>query len=278
MGWMPILIGPQNVGKTNFFQYLTPPNPLSNDYTWCPTIQQGISYLKEKPHALHAGWIVNLDEVERFFRRQYTEEFKNLVTVSVDLSRRLYENERTFRRAFVLAGCTNSKDFMVDPSGNRRFMPITVKGVATSPQDPAVKIIDLDRVKADRMRIWAAAQQAYLDEPVYEFSSYEIGFVDDYLNSHTVDSPVIGALQAALSRNSSFVHKGQPVYILSDIYNWLGLSIDPRTGSNNGITDELRRLGYDSTRVKRYGKPVRIWYATKPGKVDTTEIPYDWGD
>lgn len=278
MGWMPILVGPQNVGKTNFFQYLTPPNPLSNDYTWCPTIQQGISYLKEKPHALHAGWIVNLDEVERFFRRQYTEEFKNLVTVSVDLSRRLYENERTFRRAFVLAGCTNSKDFMVDPSGNRRFMPITVKGVAPSPQDPAVKIIDLDRVKADRMRIWAAAQQVYLDEPVYEFSSYEIGFIDDYLNNHTVDSPLTGALQAALSRNVSFSHDGQAAYLLSDIYKWLELPVNPSVGHRNGVTDELKRLGYDTKRIRRHGKQVRFWCAITPEKVDTTEIPYDWGN
>jgi len=141
LGWMPILIGPQNVGKTNFFQYLTPPNPLNNQYTWCQTIQQGIPYLKERPHALHAGWIVNLDEVERFFRRQYSEEFKNLVTVSIDRSRHLYENERMFPRTFVLVGCGNNEEFLVDPSGNRRFMPITVHGVAPSPQDPTVRMV-----------------------------------------------------------------------------------------------------------------------------------------
>ena len=279
MGWMPILIGPQNVGKTNFFQYLTPPNPLSNDYTWCPTIQQGIAYLKEKPHALHAGWIINLDEVERFFRRQYTEEFKNLVTVSVDRSRRLYENEKTFRRSFVLVGCTNSSDFLVDPSGNRRFMPITVHGVAPSPQDPAVRIIDLDRVKIDRMRIWAAALQAYLDEPVYEFSSYEISFIDDYLNNHTVDSPLTGALQALLSRNHSFMHKDQPVYRLDDIYKWLDLPIDPRTGYSTGVTDELKRLGYTSKRVQRYDSKIRIWYLANPSKkaAEDGDFPSDWG-
>jgi hypothetical protein len=278
MGWMPILIGPQNVGKTNFFQYLTPPNPLSNNYTWCPTIQQGISYLKEKPHALHAGWIVNLDEVERFFRRQYTEEFKNLVTVSVDRSARKWENERLFQRAFVLVGCSNNKDFMVDPTGNRRFLPVTVHGVAPSPQDPSVKIIDLDRVKADRMNIWAAAQQAYLDEPLYEFSSYEISLISDFLNSHTIDSPITGALQAALSRNASFVQDGQPFYLLSDIFKWLEISIDPRNGSNNGITDELKRLGFDCKRVRRYGKQVRAWFAVSPPRpADGIDIPLDWG-
>jgi hypothetical protein len=180
----------------------------------------------------------------------------------------------------VLVGCTNSKDFMVDPSGNRRFMPITVKGIATSPQDPKVKIIDLDRVKADRMRIWAAAQQAYLDEPIYEFSSYEIGFIDDYLNSHTVDSPLTNSLHKVLSRNRSYVYKGQPVYSLDDIFKWMELSIDPRNGSSNGVTDELRRLGYTTKRIKIDGTKVRVWYLEKPSAdaPSSADIPYDWGD
>jgi hypothetical protein len=278
LGWMPILVGPQNVGKTNFFQYLTPPDAMSGTYPWCPTIQQGISYLKERPHALHAGWIVNLDEVERFFRRQYTEEFKNLVTVAVDRSRRLYENERLFQRSFVLAGCTNSSDFMVDPSGNRRFMAITVLGKVPSPQDPNVKIIDLDRVKADRMGIWAAAQLAYLDEPIYEFSSYEVSCLEDYLNSFTVDNPLTGALQAALARNVSTLHKGRPAYFMSDIFNWLGLDLNPRQGSGNGVADELKRLGYVSDRVKINGRPVRLWQLGRPEPHDDGPgLPAHWG-
>lgn len=277
LGWMPILVGPQNVGKTNFFQYLTPHDPLSDTYPWCPTIQQGISYLKERPHALHQGWIVNLDEVERFFRRQYTEEFKNLVTVAVDRSRRLYENERAFERSFVLVGCTNSDGFLVDPTGNRRFMAITVLGKVPSAQDPDVKIIDLDRVKADRRGIWAAAQQAYANEPVYEFSSYEIRCIEDYLNGYTEDSPLTGALQDVLSRNVSLTYKGRPAYRMTDIFAWLGLDIDPRRSGRNGVTDELRRLGYASDNVRHGGKMVRIWQLAMPRQApEGPGFPWDW--
>lgn len=279
LGWMPILVGPQNVGKSNFFQYLTPPQPLTNIYPWCPTIQQGISYLKERPHALHGGWLINLDEVERFFRRQYTEEFKNLVTVAVDRSRRLYENERLFQRAFVLVGCTNNETFMVDPTGNRRFMAIHVDGKVPSPEDARVKIVDLDRVKADRMRIWAAAQQAYLDAPVYEFSSYEISHLQEYLSSFTVDSPITGALQDALARNSSFIHNGRPAYVMSDIFRWLEIPLSATQSSNNGIADELKRLGYVNVRARVQGRITRFWQASRPSTdVLGLGLPLDWGN
>ena len=101
--WMPILIGGQNSGKSTFLQYLTPPdanNPGS--YPWVSTVQQGIDYIKDRPHALHAGWIVVLDEAERYFGRRHIEALKNLLSVSVDRSARKYENEKSFPRSFVI--------------------------------------------------------------------------------------------------------------------------------------------------------------------------------
>ena len=56
--WMPILIGGQNAGKSTFYQYLTPPSPESPGYyPWVSTVQQGINYIKDRPHVLHCGWI-----------------------------------------------------------------------------------------------------------------------------------------------------------------------------------------------------------------------------
>lgn len=40
-------------------------------------------------------------------------------------------------------------NFMVAPTGNRRFMPIRVPGKVPAPEDPTIRIIDLDRVKLD---------------------------------------------------------------------------------------------------------------------------------
>jgi len=257
--WMLILIGPQNLGKSNFFQYLTPPNSLEGTYPWVSTVQQGISYLKDKPHALHAGWLVLLDEVERYFKRQYTEELKNLVSVSVDRSARKWENERSFPRSFVMCGATNSDAFMVDPTGNRRFMPITVLGKVPSPEDPNIRIIDLDRVKADRNRIWAAAYQAYQDNPIHEFSSYELNVLSEYTDSYVVDSPLTTAVRQVLDRNVSFLIEKQRCYFLNDIFEWLKVRLESTHAMKGSICDELRRLGYKPIKAKIQGKMTRYW-------------------
>jgi hypothetical protein len=261
--WMPILVGPQNMGKSHFFEYLTPPHPLNTNYPWAPTVQQGIAKLKERPHILHAGWLVLLDEVERYFKRQYTEELKNLLSVATDRSDRKYENERSFPRSFVLCGATNTINFMVDPTGNRRFMPIRVPGKVPAPEDPSIRIIDLDRVKLERNGIWAAARQAYLDGEPHEFSSYELMRVEPVHSAHTMDDPLEGALRHVLSRQISFIHKERPAYLMSDIFNWLELPVDRSTTMTRQISDELRRMGYENMLARVQGTPTRFWQKRK---------------
>jgi len=262
--WIPVLIGPQNAGKTTFFQYLTPPSPVDpGSYPWVSTMQQGISYIKEKPHILHAGWIVVLDEIERYFKRQYTEELKNIVSVSTDRSARKYENERNFPRAFVLAGATNSSDFLVDPTGNRRFMPIVVTGKVPSKENPRIKIIDLDRLKADRDSIWSAAYQAYLDNPVNNFTSYELSCISEYIDSFTRDNPVDDPLQRELERNNSGYHKGLVYWTLADIFKWMDISIRDQGVMTVPITDALKRSGLKQMRCRIAGRVRRIWVKTE---------------
>jgi hypothetical protein len=258
--WMPILIGPQNCGKSAFLQYITPPSP--NDpgvYPWSVTIQQGIRTIKEKPHLVHAGWVVVLDEVERYFQRAYVEEFKNLVSVAVDRSRRIYENERNFRRAFVLAAAANSDDFLVDPTGNRRFMPIVVSGKVPSPEDPSTMIIDLDRLKRDRDAIWAAAYKAYLDNPVHTFSSDECSQIQDYQENFRSDSPFDGRVRAALAKQHSGIHKGKSYVIMSDLYDWLDIPVDRHVSVRVPLADALKGLGYKVKRCRIAGEARRIW-------------------
>jgi hypothetical protein len=257
--WMPILIGPQNVGKTNFFEYLVPPDPLSGLHNWAATIQQSLPTLREKPHMLHAGWIVLFDEVERYFQRRYVEDLKNLLSVAVDISARKYENERSFPRAFVLAGASNSRSFLVDPTGNRRFMPVLVRGKVPSPEDPTIQIVDLDRLKRDRDRIWAAAYQAYLDEPVHDFSSYELACLRDYTATFEADHPLGQAVAAALGQGCSFVYQDKPAYTMNWIFEKLDLRVDGPAQISQGIGEELQKLGYINVQRRVAGEKKRFW-------------------
>lgn len=258
--WMPILIGSQNAGKTTFFQYLTP--PAINEpgtYPWVVTMQQGIEYLKDKPHALHAGFIVVMDEFERYTKRKYSEELKNLVSVSIDRSARKYENEKSYPRAFVLAGATNNPDFLCDPTGNRRFMPITVEGKVEANDKSNIKIIDLDRLKRDRDSIWASAYRAYQDNPVHVFSSYELNHISDYADSFSRDNPVDALVARNVEMNCSGYYQHKQYITLSDLFQWIDINVSQHNQMTQTVTDCLKRLGYKPKRIKENGKPRRIW-------------------
>lgn len=258
--WMPILIGSQNSGKSNFYRYLTPPDHQdNNNYPWVSTIQQGIQALKERPHALHAAWFVVLDEVERFFKRRYTEELKNMVSIAVDRSARKYENERNFPRGFVLCGATNSTDFLVDPTGNRRFMPVVVTGKIRNPMNHYVRIVDLDRLKADRDAIWAAAYRAYMDKKPHTWASHELASISGYQNSFVSDSAIEAKVAGVLETRCSGIWKDANYVTLADIFEWLDIPVDRQPTISLAVTDSLKRLGWQVKRASLAGKIRRIW-------------------
>lgn len=281
--WMMILIGDQNKGKSFFFQYLTPPDHL-NRYPMCATVQQGITYLKDRPHVLHAGWIVLLDECDRFFERRYVEELKNLISVATDRSAPKYQNEKSYPRSFVLAGNTNHDSFMLDPTGNRRFLPIRVAGKVLAPRSENNLIIDLDKVKRDRDAIWSAARKAYLDGEPHGFSSDEITQLEEYLTNFMVDDPLMDAVSRVLQLHPSRFHEGVPIYSMADVCKHLEIDEKDFPKMKQAIGDVLKKLGLRKIRLRidAGGNPVNFWIqqAKQQGAAVPTpkegDIPSDW--
>ncbi|HBT57085.1 MAG TPA: hypothetical protein DEA92_08125 [Pseudomonas sp.] len=266
--WMTILIGPQNCGKTTFWSYLTPPS-INNPgtYPWVAPVQQGVAFLRDRPHVLHGGWIMVFDECERFFKRRFVEDMKNLISTPVDRSARKYENERTFSRAFIVVGCANSDELFVDPTGNRRFMPIRVEGIVPSERDPSIKLIDLDRVKRDRDALWSAAYKAYLDKPEHTFSSFEIRKLNEYMLSFTGDSPLEHEALKFLARTYSGTlerenHKchGKRYWLMADIFRGLSIDIKDERVMVRPISDILKRRGFYKERIKLKGRAMNMWF------------------
>ena len=266
--WMPILVGSQACGKTSFLQYITPPNRETNRYEWTATIQQDMATLANRPHKLHAGWVVVLDECERYFGRRYVEQLKNLVSTSVDRSDLKYRNEMNFPRTFVLAGACNSPDFLTDPTGNRRFMPVLIEGVID--RGKGRKVIDLDRVKRDRDRIWAAAFKAYQDNPVHTFDSGELAQVADYVDNFNEDNPLESKLLDILRRETSGCrtlpnNKNQNYWTVSGLMGWLEVPVAQQPKMTRPVTDLLKRHGYCKVRYKAPDKPnaQSIWVQSR---------------
>lgn len=275
MDWMPILIGHQNLGKTTFLNYLSP--DVAGGRGWVTTLQQGIGQLKEKPHILHSGWIVILDEVERYFQRRYVEELKNLVSVCSDYSAKKYQNEQHYPRNFVLAGATNNRDIFQDPTGNRRFLPIVVKGKIPSRENRRLLTIDLDRLRRDRDSIWAAAYQAYLEGESHLFTSYELEMIAGYLAGFTADDPVEAQVLIELTRSTAGFHKGQRYTTLSEICKGLSIPIERQNSLQRSITDALKRAGWGMRVIRVFGKNTRVWMEPQR-ETDESQSPDDRGE
>ena len=257
MPWMPILVGPQNCGKSAFFRCITPPQ--DSGPSWSTTVQQGMAHIKDRPHILHAGWIVVIDEVERYFSRRYVEELKNLISVSQDYSAKKYMNESWYPRNFVLAGATNNRDFLIDPTGNRRFLPIVVRGKVSSKENPNVRIIDLDRLQGDRDAIWAAAYQAYLAGRPRLFSSSELAEVKPYVDGFTRDNSIAYHVARALDRSPSGFYKGRRYVQTAEVLQAMGLDVKDSSRIQRETIDAMKQLGWLPERIRIMKKVTRVW-------------------
>lgn len=120
------LQGDQGVGKTSWIARLLPPH-LRGDYI-------------ELDHHLDASnkdsiigcithFIVEIGELESSFRKDVAR-LKGFLTNDFDKLRRPYaKDEAEYPRKTVFAATVNDDRFLVDPTGNRRWWTIAVKGL-----------------------------------------------------------------------------------------------------------------------------------------------------
>ena len=94
---------------------------------------------------LSGKWIVEAGELKGM-RKGDIDSLKSMLSRQVDEARLAYGRVKTeVPRSCVIIGTTNSKKYLKDPTGNRRFWPTSVG------------VFDLATLKADRDQLWAEA-------------------------------------------------------------------------------------------------------------------------
>jgi predicted P-loop ATPase len=247
MSWLPILVGAQGVGKSMFARNLVPPALFSEVTTPLDTL------MKEQ-YRLHVAWLLELPEIDNYFNIRNIENFKNLITTRADEVRRPYASlpERLFRR-FVLIGTTNRNQFLVDSTGNRRFVPLEIGGGF---QIPWKQLVD------ERDSLWAAAVEAYRSGVGYEFNSGEIAAISEYIQEFGDPDPW-------MEKVSHYVSIKPEVTAAEVLTN--ALELDPRNQGRREarrVADVLQSLGWRRLVTSRKdangkSKSVRIWQRPK---------------
>ncbi|MBB6005135.1 VapE domain-containing protein [Arcicella rosea] len=119
------LVGKQNDGKTSFLEFLVPPK-LSKYY------RKGFDFggNKDGKISLCQNFIINLDELASFEKRELNNDFKTILTESVVKFRPLFgKSEITHYRRANFVASTNQYEFLTDETGNVRWLPFVVKEI-----------------------------------------------------------------------------------------------------------------------------------------------------
>lgn len=179
--YVPILCGAQGIGKSRFIE------ALARGYS-----SDNLSHFdgNQAVEAVLGKWILEVPELQAFNKSQI-EQIKAFITRSTDRTRLAYARSvQSYPRQCVLIGTTNSAEFLLDETGNRRFWPI----------DCNAEKVDVEKLKKEVGQIWAEAvimynkgEQLYLEEEL----------IPDVLRaqkSKMVSDPWEGEIEAWLSK------------------------------------------------------------------------------
>lgn len=116
--YVPVLVGGQGLGKSTFCRRLACLDEFFSD---------GVRNLGDKDsiESIQGSWIIELGELSALSRAKDAEVIKLFTSQQSDKFRPAYgRNVQVLPRRCVFIGTTNNDSFLIDKTGNRRFLPI----------------------------------------------------------------------------------------------------------------------------------------------------------
>ncbi|HHW24356.1 MAG TPA: virulence-associated protein E [Clostridiales bacterium] len=162
--YMPILVGPQGIGKSTLLRTL--------GKRWFSDSLQ-VFEGREASEMLQGVWINEIGELAGFSKAEVSA-IKQFLSRSEDIYREPY-GRRTcvYPRRCVFFGTTNDSEFLRDRTGNRRFWPVDVWR-----QKPTKDIFrdlpgEVDQIWAEALMRWRIGEPLYLSGEAAEIALQE---------------------------------------------------------------------------------------------------------
>ena len=145
-----VLSGEQGIFKSTFIEKLAAGWYSDSFYTFSG---------KEAYEQLHGAWIIEMAELSALSKSE-VEAAKHFITKTKDSYRPAYGRVmKTFYRQCVFFATTNKDEFITDPTGGRRFLPIVCKKGRLDVRDMTPDLIN---------QLWAEAMYLYKNKaPLY---------------------------------------------------------------------------------------------------------------
>jgi predicted P-loop ATPase len=239
---LPVLEGPQGVGKSTAIRI------LAGDALFTDSLNIG-DEAKVVLEQTADAWHVELAELAGIGRRD-VESVKSFLSRQWDSARLSYDRSNTRRaRKFVCWATTNDDEYLIDPTGNRRFWPWKVGK------------IDLKGLARDREQLWAEAahREAQGESIALPVELYNAAAAEQAARVQT--DPWLEKLEEAIGDFTGKIR-------VSDI--WLKLGVDSKTQNpalGKRIAGIMKQLGFMKGKQRDFsGKAVNCYWKPAPGK------------
>ena len=147
-----VLQGPQGIGKSRFWRELMPPE-LAPFFRGGRSLSPGD---KDSLLAALSALVVELGELDATFRRADVAALKAFLSLDADQIRRPYaRGHEQMQRRTLFVGTVNAPEFLVDDTGNRRFVPAPVDSIDFA----TLKGIAIEQVLAEAWHRYLMGEQ-----------------------------------------------------------------------------------------------------------------------
>lgn len=186
--------------------------------------------------------IVVLEELVGKGKRS-DEDIKRWLTLRSDKGRLPYARAVTeMKRQFILAGTTNTTDYLRDPTGNRRFWCLTVQKV------------DKHYINNHREQLWAEAVHCYKEGLYLGLVDREIELAELEQKKRLEEDVWESAVKSAL------IDLQMLPFTIEEVMGKMNLTLkDQDARSAARIRNILKAMGYANKPVWQDGKTRRLW-------------------
>jgi len=176
------IVGGQGTGKSTFV------NKLGSGFS---SDSFNTVHGKDSFEQLGGAWLIEMAELSGL-RKAEVEAIKHFISKQEDTYRPAYARTvETFKRQCVFIGTTNNSDFLTDPSGNRRFMPIDINELRITKSIFKIEQKEIDQIWAEAIQLYKKGEKLYLSNAAEKIARVEqrghsrtderTGLVEQYL-------------------------------------------------------------------------------------------------
>ena len=222
-----VLLGEQGARKSSFWKAL-------GGHFFSDALRDCQS--KDDLMVLHRSWIMEWAELDHITNKRQAGLIKAFLSQSTDMFRVPYgKTAEVFPRRGIIVGSTNSDEFLVDETGNRRFWVIPVGVTHSQP-------IDVDMLMKEVDAIWASAVHAYQNDEPYALSIEDEQQVNLENSKYTMGHPWKGPVESWLAMPQNRLKDVTVELLLSEA---ICKPLERQTrGDQTAVGNVLKSLGY----------------------------------